>query len=355
MTGSGSHIPYRSLLRLFAAAPAARRALWRLFSNPAAACNLVTSFRELRSGSLHRRSEPVMLQLEVTSRCNYQCRYCIVHNGTETETEPRDMDLSIFREILDRFPRAFYLQLQGQGEPLLHPDLPAMVRLAKASRRMCAVVTNGSLWTEERTGQLLQAGLDIVAFSLDLCSDKRMASYRRGMNPATVRANLTRVLEERRRLKSPVVVGVSAVLLPAASLSEQIEALKQLDELGVDFVMIGPLANTFPYRERYPPDLASEAERPPDFSTLRALGFRCAVFTTPAANSVAGRCFWPWSALYVNYDGTVSYCANNHRCRIGHARDGDVLNLAVHQRVRAQFGRDEVPDGCRGCQYLVGG
>src|ERR1035437_1731555 len=88
-----------------------------------------------------------MLQIEVPSRCNFRCSYCIVHNGTESET-PGDMSLDMFRHVLDRFPRSYYLQLHGQGEPLLHPHLEEMITFAEQQSRFSFIVSNGSLWTE---------------------------------------------------------------------------------------------------------------------------------------------------------------------------------------------------------------
>jgi hypothetical protein len=62
---------------------------------------------------------------------------------------------------------------------------------------------------------------------------------------------------------------------------------------------------------------------------------------------------WPWMALYVNFDGTVSYCSNNHRIRVGHVDDPDIINLALHRELREKFIAGQVPEGCRGCQYLL--
>jgi MoaA/NifB/PqqE/SkfB family radical SAM enzyme len=316
---------------------------------------------ELMSGATSCSTDPVMLQVEVTARCNFACRYCIVHNGTE----PRpggDMTLDTFREILRRFPRAFYVHLHGQGEPLILGDrFIEMARLAAAERRFFSVVTNGSLCTEDMTRALLEAGIGALAVSLDLCSPDRTATERRlkggqPMDVAEVEANLRRAVALRDRMKRRTSIGVSAVLLADVPNEEVRAALRRLDGLGVDFVMVGPLAGTSPYRGRYPFDLLARVSE--DVTWHRGLlgGTRCEIITTPASNSVAGRCVWPWSALYVNYDGSVSSCSNNHRLPAGgRAADRDVRNLALHRALRAEFGAGTVPDGCRGCQYLLGG
>lgn len=62
---------------------------------------------------------------------------------------------------------------------------------------------------------------------------------------------------------------------------------------------------------------------------------------------------WPWMALYINFDGAVSYCSNNHRVRVGHVDDTDVINLELHRELRVKFSAGQIPKGCKGCQYLL--
>jgi MoaA/NifB/PqqE/SkfB family radical SAM enzyme len=55
----------------------------------------------------------------------------------------------------------------GIAEPLSHPDILTMVRLAKETGRRVELISNGSLLTEETIEALLKAGLDMLWVSLD--------------------------------------------------------------------------------------------------------------------------------------------------------------------------------------------
>jgi MoaA/NifB/PqqE/SkfB family radical SAM enzyme len=68
------------------------------------------------------------------------------------------MTADTFQEILDRFPEATGVTLTG-GEPLLHPQLFELVRLAHARRMEVRVPTNGTLLAKS-IDALLKAPID---------------------------------------------------------------------------------------------------------------------------------------------------------------------------------------------------
>jgi MoaA/NifB/PqqE/SkfB family radical SAM enzyme len=328
--------------------------LQQLARNPRFAGNSAMNLMEIRAGKDLRKADPTMLQIEVTSRCNFRCSYCIVHNGTETE-KPGDMSVDLFRHVLDRFPSSYYLQLHGQGEPLLHPQLEEMVAIAEKQSRFSSLVSNGSLWTEKKSKALLSAGVDVISISLDLDSPEEMEADRIGLKYLDVIRTIGQLIRWRDEIRPLTAVGVSAVF--KRSLIDHPELLKnhvkRLDDLGIDFLFVGPLAGTQSYRGRYPEQHLSEIIPPPDQRRLIPFATHCTVYETPATNFVRGRCMWPWMALYINFDGAVSYCSNNHRVRVGHVDDTDVINLELHRELRVKFSAGQIPKGCKGCQYLL--
>ncbi len=119
---------------------------------------------KLRS-KLRRMPKLDWLQVEVSSGCNASCAYCPV--GTYRENyQNRLLSMETFSRLTDAFRKVRMLYLQGWGEPLLNPDFFEMVRLAKSADLRVGITTNGMLLTRKIADQLVQLGLDVVAFSL---------------------------------------------------------------------------------------------------------------------------------------------------------------------------------------------
>lgn len=108
------------------------------------------------------------IYLEPTTRCNLTCTMCPRNTW---EQEPMgDMSLDVFRRLMEQLREigtAETIFFGGIAEPLSHPDILTMVRLAKETGRRVELISNGSLLTEETIEALLKAGLDMLWVSLD--------------------------------------------------------------------------------------------------------------------------------------------------------------------------------------------
>ncbi len=92
----------------------------------------------LRSGMnmVHRRltpwSMPINLQVELSNLCNLKCPICPC--GSDLINRPRGhMDLDLYRRLMDEIgDNLLMIFLWAWGEPLLHPQFPEFVRIARA-------------------------------------------------------------------------------------------------------------------------------------------------------------------------------------------------------------------------------
>lgn len=97
--------------------------------------------------------------------CNLACRHCYINpaqHGTAT------LPLTTVRQWLQLFARPQQqtnLILLG-GEPTLHPELPAIIRSAKALRYAVTVDSNGYLF-HDLLAKITPRELDYLSFSLD--------------------------------------------------------------------------------------------------------------------------------------------------------------------------------------------
>ena len=119
---------------------------------------------------------PCYVQLEVTTHCNLACYMCV---RNEVIKHPRHLPLADFQRLFDQIqPRR--LTLSGAGEPLLNPDLVAMIAHAARHGAALMVPTNGTLLGQAELAQgLVEAGLDTLKISIDAATAQTYQAIRR--------------------------------------------------------------------------------------------------------------------------------------------------------------------------------
>jgi len=91
------------------------------------------------------------------------------------------MPLPLFKKILhDCHGWVHTFQFYFQGEPLLNPDLPAMIQLASKEHIYTTCSTNAQALTPLLAQQLIEAGLNRIIVSIDGLSENSYQSYRQG-------------------------------------------------------------------------------------------------------------------------------------------------------------------------------
>jgi organic radical activating enzyme len=122
---------------------------------------------------------PGYLQFAITNVCNARCEFCGFAVDRFDARQRRSVTWPEAREAIDICQRnqIGYLLFVG-GEPLVHRDLPAMVRHAALRGIRPMICTNGSLWTETNMRQLADNGLSSVIMSIDTHEVARHESHR---------------------------------------------------------------------------------------------------------------------------------------------------------------------------------
>jgi MoaA/NifB/PqqE/SkfB family radical SAM enzyme len=106
---------------------------------------------------------PVAAHLIPTRRCNLACTYC---NEFDDHSKPVPTD-DLLRRVDALAALGTGIVTFSGGEPLLHPDLDAIIRRIRAHGMIATLITNAYLLTRERIRQLNRAGLDHLQISID--------------------------------------------------------------------------------------------------------------------------------------------------------------------------------------------
>ncbi len=183
------------------------------------------------------------IYIEPTTRCNLRCVTCIRHVWNEPEG---DMQWTTYENIiksLQDFPGPKTIAWAGIGEPLLHPRLPDMIRLAHEKGMRTEITTNGLLLSRDLSLALLEAGLDQLAVSLDGASNKQYEDIRTGGSLSSVVANVHDLYALSVKKARPLRIGIVFV-----AMKRNIHELPKVGELakmtGSSFILV---TNVIPY------------------------------------------------------------------------------------------------------------
>jgi radical SAM protein with 4Fe4S-binding SPASM domain len=165
---------------------------------------------------------PLHLDIENTNICNLRCTFCEnTYNKYQYGMMSREVWLSIVKEAKEN--KLYSLKFTLRGEPLLHKDLPLMVREAKEAGILDVYFnTNAMKLTPEISRQLIEAGLDRISISFEGTDKAVYEKYRVGAHFETVVENIRqfRKIRDELSMKKPFI-RIQTVMVPEMTGKEQ--------------------------------------------------------------------------------------------------------------------------------------
>lgn len=118
-------------------------------------------------------AEPTFLNLEPTTRCNFNCWYCVGRHMEQADITPQT-----FEAVLKHFPNLQALALVGEGEPLMHKGFFEMAAAARDRGIRVLTISNGSTLSSSNVAKLCEAGVAYISISIDSVDAQTFASSR---------------------------------------------------------------------------------------------------------------------------------------------------------------------------------
>lgn len=171
-------------------------------------------------------AKPFTVLIEPSSLCNFHCVQCFQSiKGPSYFTENRmHMPMARFERVIEQLrdwpgAKLKVLKLSLYGEPLLNPDLGAMLRKAREAdvAERIETTTNASLLTRDVAEALVDGGLDyarVSIYSADSIRHRRIT--RSPVEIGVIHKNL-RVVQEVKRARGSARPFVSCKMLDAYS------------------------------------------------------------------------------------------------------------------------------------------
>ncbi|CAO3441357.1 radical SAM protein [Azospirillum endophyticum] len=123
-----------------------------------------------------RIEPPAMVSIAVTNKCNLRCAICGSQTTLDrTRTTRSHIPLSVFNAIAETvFPVVAEVELNSQGDPLLHPEIDLLLETVARHRCELHLQTNGTLFTDALIDRLVsmhgnvQLSIDAVGSLFDV-------------------------------------------------------------------------------------------------------------------------------------------------------------------------------------------
>uniref|UniRef100_UPI004024E36B radical SAM/SPASM domain-containing protein n=1 Tax=Candidatus Wunengus sp. YC65 TaxID=3367701 RepID=UPI004024E36B len=169
-------------------------------------------FHYIRKWALQKQisfSFPLRLNIEPTNYCNLSCSMC----PRELNRTFGYMDFSLFQKIIDEstlYGKRLVITINKDGEPLLHPELPRMIKYAKDKKAAYKInfYSNGILLTGTKSLELIKSGLDTIHVSIDALTNETYEKIKNSQKLEVVEENVKRLVELKKKLhsKKPFVI-----------------------------------------------------------------------------------------------------------------------------------------------------
>ena len=154
---------------------------------------------------------PISINLDLTSACNFSCRYCV---DSKLINAGKSLRLEDVKKTIDtlHFHGLLSVILIGGGEPTLHKDFEEIVRYIKGNKLQIGIVTNGSRMDriDAVAGSLREK--DWVRISIDAAEEKTF----KDLHLPKKKITLNQVLEKAKAVKEKnpdVSLGYSFVVV----------------------------------------------------------------------------------------------------------------------------------------------
>jgi radical SAM protein with 4Fe4S-binding SPASM domain len=274
---------------------------------------------------------PPCLQIEPASVCNYRCLFC--YQIDEEFTRKSNgmmgmMSLDLFKQIIDQAEgKCEAVTLASRGEPLICPDIEAMIRYAGGKFLALKLNTNAWFLDEKMCYAILEAEIGTVVFSADAASEPAYSQLRVNGNLEKVYRNikLFQEIREKHFPGSKVITRVSGVKVPGTDKLEDMEKFwgELVDQ--VAFVKYNPWENSY--------------DQP--------------------VNDTQEPCSDLWRRMFVWWDGKVNPCDVDFKSRLstGNASSQDLSDLwqsssymALRQKHKEQ--QRSKCDPCNRCTFI---
>ena len=168
--------------------------------------------------------------MEVFGGCNYSCKMCPQSTG-RGKSWTRKMPLKIFESILNKLTPKYgkpVIGLSGSGEATMAKDLPDYIRAVKSRDLKAYINTNGFKLTGKFMNDIIDAGIDLIRFSVIGYNEKKYLEWMDVDNFNLIKSNIKETTSYVKAKNSKCNISTYHLITDNKQISFETEEYKKL-------------------------------------------------------------------------------------------------------------------------------
>lgn len=298
----------------------------------------------------------IYLEAGLAGQCNARCTFCAVdYLGYKKDYIDLDMFTTRLNEMGKLGVKA--IMYAGEGEPMLHPQVNAIVKATKAAGIDVSFTTNGTLMNTRFVEESLQH-CDWVKVSLNAGSPETYAKVHRvkAKEFDKVIENIKYAVAYKKEHNLKCAIGLQCVLLPENA--HEMESLAGMcRELELDYFVVKPYSqhlssNTHQYEGTSYKDYTGLGEALAQYNTetfqviFRDETMKKLDEATPYETCISTPNLWAYIDAKMNVVACSAYLGND-RFNLGNLNDSDFKTIWQGSKRQALFEEGICIDECR--------
>jgi radical SAM protein with 4Fe4S-binding SPASM domain len=245
-------------------------------------------------------SYPYWLVVDPCNYCQLSCPFCPTGQKRNVRKKAK-LSFADFKAIMDKLgPYLIHIDLVNWGEPLLNEDIFRMIKYAKGFHCDIKLDSNLNSLNEDSAEEMVLSGLDKIVVSIDGLTEETYSKYRVGGNFKLAMDNLKLLIKKRQKLKSrkPYITWQFLVFRHNEHEIEQAQRMGRdlgVDHVGITKAFIGD-KNWIPLNTQYSNYNLEEIKGELTYDSFKV--------------KQDAFCHWPWEAITINPNGTISACCS---------------------------------------------
>ncbi|MDD3264036.1 MAG: radical SAM protein [Candidatus Nanoarchaeia archaeon] len=168
-------------------------------------------FFEINNIGKERMPLPWFIQLEPTTKCNFNCEFCTRKTYSE-EDKNNDLKLELVKKIIKENKNLKFIKYQGMGESLLNLNNQEIIKFIRKNNINLSIITNGSLLINKNMRDFLLNNFKNITISVDSVNKEEFESIRKGGNFNNIVKGIKSLIEERNNNNNKVKIRTSFVI-----------------------------------------------------------------------------------------------------------------------------------------------